>query len=328
MRHVDLDPAVRALAERLGIRGQQGLATAIRRAVIDGVEREFERYSLEPKTLDEVLEIVAQLRGMEFVHVQDDSDFDRIESDYGAELPALERQLSFEFRDSTEAVVIRRRPTDPKSNSRYLAVVDARGQRANKAWYGARHEAVHVIVPDDSNKQMYRKTKAERPEPFEQLIDHIASYLGFWRPIVAPALHECLRSCHDILDGFERARVLLASRASREASFRAFADLVSEPVLIIWTDMATKKNGDPTSLAQRVRTVIVNDAALKAGLSIPKNYRVPPDSVIARSFGQSWELPMLDVERLDHWTDSAGRRLAQLAVDGTARDHWAAMRLR
>jgi hypothetical protein len=328
MRHVDRDPAVRALAERLGVRVHSGLAGEIRRVVIDSVERQFADYGIEPRTLDEVLEVTAQLHGMEFVHVEDDSDFDRIESNYGAELPALERQLSFEFRDSTEAVVIRRRPRDPRSGSRYLAVVDARGERANKAWYGARHEAVHVVVPDDANKQMYRKTRAERPEPFEQVIDHIASRLGFWQPIVGPVLQECLRTSADVLDGFERARAALAPRASKEACYRAFAELVREPLLIVWTDVATKKNGDPRTAAQRVRTVIANDAARKTGLFIPENYRVPPHSVMAQSFGAPWAMPARDVDRLDRWTSSSGGRLAAVAVEVVARGRWAAMRLR
>lgn len=328
MRRVDSDPAVRAVAQRMGIRAQTQLAREICHNTIDSLQEEMNRFGMVPKSLDDVLEIVSGLRGIEFVHVENDVDLSRIEADLAKEMPALERQLSFEFRDSTEAVVLRRVASHARSTRRYLAVIDARGHRSAKAWFGDRHEAVHVLLPDDSNQQLFRRTSAERPEPFEQVVDFTASQLGFWPPLVVGPLRAILQTGTDILDAFERTRVMLAPRASMESAFRAFAQYVAEPLLIIWSDYTTRRDGDPSSLALRVRVVIANDAAIATRLFIPDNYRIPAHSVIVASCGAPWTAAVADNDSLERWRDSAGRRLAQLAVKVTARGSWAALQLR
>ncbi len=327
MLHVDIDPAVRALARRMGIRVRRGLASEIRRLAMANLQKEMDRHDMVPTTLDEVLEIAAGLYGMDFERVASDYDLSRIDEKYGRELPQLEGQLSFEFGAATEAVVLRRPQTAPHAAGRYLAVVDARGQRANKAWFGARHEAAHVLLPDDSNQQLFRRTTADRPEPFEQVIDFIASELGFWPPLVVPRLRAQLATGTDILDAFEQTRRALAPTASVEAAFRAFATHVDEPLLIVWCDMATRSDGHPDSLALRVQTVITNDAARARRLFIPPNYRVPPDSAIARAHSQPSRFLHRDLDSLGRWSDSRGRTLPALSVHVTARGRWAALRL-
>jgi hypothetical protein len=328
---IDADPDVRAIARALGIKQARGLASAIRDAAVDRVESTFAVLGSEPRSLDELREVVHHDAGLHVVRITSNEDLAAAQRDFAPELRGLPKQLAFEFETDTEALVLRRTTKDRLSNSKYVALVDARGNRENRAWFGEWHETAHTLVPDPANNQVLRRTRRERPEPVEQVIDLIAGSIGFWAPIVKPVLVANLASGVDVLAAFEATRKELAPDASREASYRAFANMLSVPLIIMWVDYGCRAadrraGGNPArSLALRAKTVIRSDLAMKRGLNVPVNFRIPSDSVITRATAGRLCTALVELSDLGHWRDSTGQTLRAGPVKITARGRWAAI---
>jgi hypothetical protein len=148
---------------------------------------------------------------------------------------------------------------------------------------------------------------------------------------VKPVLLAHVASGIDLLDAFDKTRIELAPGASREASFRAFTNLLPHPIVVLWCDYDCRAEdrrpgGSPSrSLALRAKTVIRNGAADAVGMQIPNNYRIPTDSVIAHASRGSWANVATESDDLGRWRDSKGRTLARCPVKVTARGKWAAI---
>jgi hypothetical protein len=328
---IDGDASVQAIARELGIRQDRDLGTAIRDVAVRRVESMLVELHYEPNTLDELRDLVHHHTGLHVVRISSDEDLRAVQEEYAEDLRGLPKQLSFEFANDTEALVVRRSTKDARSNRRFLALVDARGERENRAWFGDWHESSHTLVPDPANSLVLRRTRRERPEPVEQVIDLVAASVAFWSPLVKPVLLANMASGADLLHAFELTREELAPGASREASFRAFSNLLPAPLVILWVDYDCRAadrrpGGNPArSLALRAKTVIRNGAADSRAMSVPNNYRIPTDSVITQASAGSWATLRAEDDDLGRWRDSTGRSLARCRVKVIARGHWAAI---
>lgn len=318
---IDNDRDVRAAAKTLGIRAKTNLRDEIVRAAERQVETWIDELGEHPKTLDEVHRLVLNFCGVRVERIDEDSDIKRVESTY--EENVLPIQLEFEFSRDTEALVFKNPSTDGRSASRFIAVVDARGERRTRSWFAERHEPSHVLCGDKRMITVFRRTQTVRPEPLEQVVDAVAASVGFWKPIVLPVLRRQLE-CMNVLDAFDRTRSIVALGASVEASYRAFARLCEFPVVLVRSSLATRK-GDRSgrSLALRATTVVHNAAAETVGMRIPQNYRISPGSVIQRAHSNFGTLSADD--DLGYWKDSTGRTLEPCRVHVIARDAWAAV---
>lgn len=325
---IDADADVRAIARGLRISQERDLGAAIRDVAVGRIEAMLTELHYEPASVEDLREAVHHHTGLHVVRIESDDDLEVVQRDYADELRGLPKQLAFEFGTDTEALVVRRPTKDARSNRRFLALVDARGDRGLRAWFAGWHESGHTLVPDPANNLVLRRTKRARPEPVEQVIDLVASSLGFWTPIVKPVLLASLASGIGLLEAFEMTRVTIAPAASKEASFRAFVNLIPTAVVILWVDYDCRAadrrpGGNPmNSLALRAKTVIRNDAAIARGMNVPDNYRVPSDSVISTAANDS-STTHTENDDLGRWKDSTGRTLRSCPVKITARRGWA-----
>jgi len=175
---------------------------------------------------------------------------------------------------------------------------------------------------------LWRRTRAERPEPLEQVIDSIAARFGFWEPLVAPALVSALRGDSSALGAFDLVRRDIAPEASQEATYRALTRLVPFPLTVLRTDIACRR-GDVAnlegSLALRATTIMWNDAAELAGVVIWPNFRIPLHSVLHETRDAFIETTRVQEDDLFSWRTESGRALAprSLPVRVTARGSWA-----
>ncbi len=325
---LDADAGVQAIARDLGIKQERDLGAAIRDVAVGRIEQLLAELRYEPTTLEELREVVHHHTGLHVVRITSDEDLRAAQREYAEELRGLPKQLAFEFGTDTEALVLRRPKTDSRSNRRFLALVDARGDREWRAWFGDWHESSHTLVPDPANNLVLRRTRRQRPEPVEQVIDLVASSLGFWAPIVKPALLTNVASGLALFEAFEKTRADLAPEASKEASFRAFVNILPVPVIILWVDYDCRAadrrvGGDANrSFALRAKVVIRNSAALAGGMNVPENYRIPSDSVITAASNDS-STARTESDDLGRWRDSTGRTLRSCPIKVTARGRWA-----
>lgn len=323
---IDRDPAVRTLAEAMGIQQPRGLLREIPKLAVARVEGWIDTCGFNPQSIEELHRLVLSQTQLRIERIETDADLERIGDSYAGDRLAIGRQLLlFEFEEgNTEALVFRRR------DARYVAVVDARGDRRYRAWFSSWHEPSHLIVPDAGAKVLSRRTQVVRPEPLEQVIDAVASAVGFWEPIIEPVLVRALRSSRSVIDAFEAVRLKCVPEASRESTYRALARMVSFPLVVLRVAHGCRR-GDRSaeekrkSFALRAQTVISNEFARARKMDVWRNYRIPRESVIAAAVeGGSLE-PLVEMDQLENWTDSHGRRLGPCAVRITAQGSWATM---
>ncbi len=323
---IDQDPEVRAVAKTLGLMGPN-LKAKICDAAVLRVMRRLGALGIVPENLDDIQALVLDMTRLRIERIDDDEDLEHLSSKLRRENPAVPVQLEFEFARNTEAVVYRDPLADPRAAS-FTAVIDARGSRRLRAWFAERHEPAHLLVPDPSNRAAWRRTTEERPEPLEQVVDEIASHVGFWKPVVIPVLHRALATEPSVLAAFDQTREVLCPHASQEASYRAFTRLTPFPLCVVRTEMACRRadpNNDDGSLALRATTVLWNDAAQTAGIRIWPNFRIPPHSVIHGAYDSGGSRD----DDLANWKTEAGRPLAgrPRPVRVTVQGSWATIQV-
>lgn len=325
-KRIDEDPEVRIIAEGLGVTGP-GLKAKICSAAVDRVRRRMDEFKIEPESLDDVHALVLDMTRVRIRRIEADEDLARLSSSLKNDHPSVPVQLEFEFARNTEALVYRDRLADPRAAS-YTAIVDARGPRRFRAWFAERHEPAHLLIPDPASRTAWRRTSVERPEPVEQVVDEIASRIGFWKPIVLPFLRVALASEPSVLDAFDATREALCPGASQEAAHRAFTRLTWFPLCVLRVDLACRK-GDPEnnngSLALRATTVLWNVAAEEAGIRVWPNFRIPAHSVICDARDEGVGRNHVAEDDLSEWRTESGQPLARVRrpVRVTARGSWA-----
>lgn len=322
---IDRNPEVRQIAKSLDIVGPN-LKARLCAAAEERVARRLEHLGIVPERLQDVHDLVLDLTRVRIIRVASDDDLKRVSKEYKKN-PAIPVQLELEFGAQTEALVFRDLDADPRAAA-FTAVVDARGDRRWRAWFAERHEPAHLLVPDPSGRDAWRRTTVERPEPVEQVVDAIAARIGFWPPIVKPVLATALKRTSSVLQAFDQVRNELAPDASREASYRAFAQLVSFPLTILRTNFGCRR-GDAGNAARswalRAVTVIHNEAAEGAGLVVWQNFRIPAHSVIHDAREDFVQIHRTQDDDLNAWRTEKGLPLAKTTrlVSVSARGTWA-----
>lgn len=328
---IDRDRTVVEVAQRLGIHTEMDLL----RAIPDAVERKVDAWLTDcgvvPETLEDVHRFVLNRTRLKVHRVEIDDDIRHISSLYQTEIPNLGIQLALEFgRDGTEAVLMRR-PGGGLSG-RYVAIIDAREERARRAWYAERHEAAHLLVDDPSVEEVWRRSGDA--SPIERVVDAVAARVGFWPEVVRPVVHRVRPTVGiGLLDALAGCRASLAPEASTEASLRSFALYLNEPTLFVYCDMASRKAEErfgcaAPSFRLRVRAQVSSPSARSKGLFLPTNFSVPMHSIIHSAFDVGPVETLYQDDCLGNWSDSSGKTLRALPIRIEAQGRWAVLTLR
>ncbi len=323
---IDADSHVQQVATRLGIRSPVGLREAITESAVARVSEQMRRVGYTPRDLNDVHSFILNSTGVKIVRVENSADLAAASKSIKSANPALPLQLAFEFERNTEALVIRRSDADAKSASRFVAIIDARPERQSRAWFAERHEPSHILIDDPGANVVWRRTRAKRPEPIERVVDAVASAVGFWKPVVEPTLAVALQEYQNPLAAFDAVRRVLAPSASREATYRALAELFNTPLVLLRADYDCRSEdreprGDPRrSWALRAKTVIQNARAKMLGINIWENFRIPSHSVIRPAVGMRSQ-----VDNLSNWESERSGPLNPCRVRVIAIGPWAAI---
>lgn len=325
---IDRDPKVRAIAAAMGIEDCHHLLREIPKRAVGRVESWIATCGLEPIAIDELHRLVLNQTRVRIERIEADADLRRITNRYEPEQPAIATQLELEFEQGqTEALVLQRSTNEGK----YVAIVDARGERRRRAWFSGWHEPSHLVVPDPEARVLFRRTQVHRPEPLEQVIDAVASSIGFWEPMLRPAVKEALRSHETVLEAFEEVRNTYVPEASRESTYRALVRMVEFPLVVLrvaygWRRRDATLTDKLQSYALRAQTVIWNDLACGQKMIVWPNFRIPRHSAIFVAAAERPSLrPLIQHDRLENWVDSRGNALGPCAVRVTAYGPWAAL---
>jgi hypothetical protein len=273
-------------------------------------------------SLERFRRLVADKYRVRVEFIYEDSDVGRISSSYPSFHTGLAARLNQEFlNDTTEGLTLERDEWDPRV-FRYLAVIDARGTRASRAYFTAWHEITHLVLhPEQLPFPGFRRTPTSQEiekDPLESVVDHVAGRLGFFRPLFSPILQEAVaqNSGAVCFRAFDSARAAILPEPSLFSTAMGSLELLPEPMLLVEVGLAYKKSearelrstqasfdfakATPKA-ALRVVKAVPNEAARNSSLAIHPNMRVPQDSVLTAAFENAGEIGLAAVENQGSW---------------------------
>ncbi|MGH7593383.1 MAG: hypothetical protein ACRELE_05975 [Gemmatimonadales bacterium] len=270
---------------------------------------------------------------MKIEFIRSNEDVRMIKAKYGDFHSALGPQLEDEFiNGTTEGITLQRESDDDPHRPRYLAIVDARSERAARAYFTAWHEIAHLILhPAQLAFTGFRRTPtlAEvKKDPIESVVDHVAGHLAFYEPLFRPLLDAAVDDHGITFRALEAARASVDPTPSIFASAMACLHLHDRPILLVKAELALKKSeerfrssgqqtfdfAEHTTEKLRAVTVVPNAGAYEAGIEIRPNMRIPRKSVLYQAFESLTETDLTAHEDQAWWEDSASGSLPPLAI--------------
>ncbi len=226
----------------------------------------------------------------------------------------------------TYGALIRRSNAEAYAPDRYVAVIDCRGDKLARRFFTRWHEIAHRLSTDaDPDEPVYRSEH----DPIEQMMDRLASHLGFYEPLLSPAYDREMRGKGTLsFEVVENIRRHAFPDASFQSTLFACHRRYSEPAVYVEATPALKvghkreiKQGaqwlfDDLRPVPQVRAVMVvqNDAAKQSGLFIAPNMRVPESSLIHRVYCDESLNDRESIENLRDWEHSGGKHLPDQEV--------------
>jgi hypothetical protein len=305
-------PKLRQIARDLHIPESADALRDLRDHAIELVRNMLREWEFE--SIEDLRRLVADRLSVKLEFIYQDQDVSRIASEYQHFLVKFRKLLEKEFiTGDTEGLLIDN-PSPKRGGRRYLAIIDARGARAARAYFTAWHELAHLLLcpPKQMLIEGFRRAPTAatiRKDPLESAVDHIAGLLAYWEPIYRPALYQ--RSAGNLTFGaIEGASSIVAPGASLYSASLAAIRLWDGPAIFLTAEYGTKTNG--SGFALRVQTLIVNELARPLDLRIRKSMRVPVDSILARAFEENLGLERAASENQAMWEVSGHGNLPPL----------------
>lgn len=283
MRH----PKLRQIARDLELPGSDDALRDLREHAVERVRNMVVGWTFD--TVEELRLRVADQLSVKLTFLFSDDDVHRI----AAEFPnhrlrylSFPRFLEKEFLTGDTEGLLLDNPSTVRGSRRYLAIIDARGSRAPRAYFTGWHELCHVLLcpPRQRVFDGFRRTPNEaqrRKDPLESAVDHVAGLLAFWEPIFKPALISAVGD-NLTFTGIEAAAGEVAPGASLYAASFAATRVWDSAAVFATGEETTKTDG--TGFALRLQTVIPNEHARRFGISVRRLMRVPETSALWRAF--------------------------------------------
>lgn len=226
-------------------------------------------------------------------------------------------------------VLLRRERAKPSDRDHFVAVVDARGDKAARAYFSRWHEIAHLLTLYDQLVLPFHRSKS-CGDPIERLMDMIAGEIGFYGPIFRPALEEALSGQRRISFGLvDSLQTKFAPTASFQATLIACLKQTALAAAYVEAGWGYKKaeleliNSGQLLLGGvsqpeaklRVLNCSSNAGARDGKLRFHQNMEVPSSSIVSRRFhGVDWS-DGLAQENLKIWRHSSGSNLGDLDVE-------------
>ena len=341
------DPAVHQLARDLGLPRRGNPLTRIRGFALDRVQQILTDSPVAVTNLESLRLVLADNFRLRIEFLSEDSDIERVARQHADFHPLLAPRLREEFLNGeTEGITLERSKWDP-ARFGYLAVVDARGSRASRAFFTAFHEITHLIIhPEQMAFPGFRRTPGtdeKTRDPIESVVDHVAGQVGFFAPVFGPLLDDAIRQEGGVTFGcLDSVRLSTSPPPSLHATAIAAVNLVSKSAMFVHADLACKKaearalRSSQTTFGfakvkpkfdVRAVAAVSNDAAKRKGLIIHPHIRIPRRSVIYDAFESSEEVELRAREDQAWWENSRNGSLPPLPF-GCADHPPGAIRLR
>jgi hypothetical protein len=324
MSKLDNKPQIWKLAVDLGIGSTSRPVFEILSHVKRRVRNVAQKFS--SATLNDLLTATAEEVGTIFKEIRSNEDLENLESNYFALGEKGFANLHNEL-DSQGYAITLKRINPAKWDRPYVSVIDCRGDKVFRAYFSKWHELAHLLTLTQQTRLVFRRTHATALVDAEEgLMDLIAGEVGFLADFI-PSI-----GFGDIsFETIENIRRQVSPEASYQAASIGIVRALPRPCILLEARLALRKseerNKSQLSLAIPVRAepapslravhATTNQAARDIGIYLPKNWKVPAESVIATVFETGGSAQSR--ENLGWWRTSSGTRLPNCPVKVEAR---------
>jgi hypothetical protein len=277
-------------------------------------------------TLNDLLTATAEEVRTVFKEIHSNEDLENLQSTYFALGETGFANLHNELDPRGYAITLKR-INPAKWDRAYVSVIDCRGDKAFRTYFSKWHELAHLLTLTQQTRLVFRRTHATALVDAEEgLMDLIAGEVGFLADFIPS------HGFGDIsFEMIESVRRQVSPDASYQAASIGIVRALPRPCILLEARLALKKSEErnkaqlrlaipvhvePTASLRAVH-VTTNQAARDIGIYLPKNWKVPPESVVAAvfKFGGSARAQ----ETLGWWRTSSGARLPNCQVKVEAR---------
>ncbi len=319
MSDLNKSPQLFRLAADLGLRPERDPVRAIRDFSLRRLRRILKRAPLPNPSLSDLLAIAQEDLGTFFIEIRTDQELADVQGEYGSRGEVGFATLQDEL--SPEVFAVTFRLTAPRPGERpFVSIIDCRGAKASRAYFSKWHELAHLLTLTPQSQLRFCRTHFEPglEDPEERLMEKIAGDSGFLSDLIVPQL-----AGHLDFTNVSGLRKALCPAASEISFLIGVVEAWPTPALLLRAQYGLKASQqrqlaqvafdflDRPSLALRAVESRGNEKAAAGSLRIPRNMRIPAQSVIAtvmRDGGSSSAIEDLS------WWETEGRPLGPLPV--------------
>lgn len=339
-RGVGFDHRVIRLTQSLGLPTRGDCLPQLRQHALTRIDHIVHQWPEPIVSLESLLQIVAARLSVCIEYIRTEADIARIAAERAAYALHLTKTLRCEFvRGTSEGLLIEHENPQP-GDRQYLVVVDARGERAARAYFTAWHEISHILTtPPQLELKLFRRTPAAeemRKDPVESAVDHVAGAIAFYGPIFDPALErEVQLEGRLTFRAIERARDAVAPSASTYSAAVAAVRSCSATVSLVRAELKYKPlelrklrspqqelglGQEPEAIVPKLRLVDVvpSDPSPHGPLRLHEHIRVPEDSVILQVYREGLDGEQFANEDQGAWATSTDGHLPRLKLQISA----------
>jgi len=330
MKTLSFEPEIIAMANALHLADGDPVAN-----IVNFCRNKLARWIAEcgpVRTAWDLEKIVCQKLNLVIEHVWSDDDLDKLIKTYVEDGDFVFAHLKKDLDEHTFATLIRRKPLTSKSENRYVAVIDCRGDKGLRRVFSRWHEIAHILTLYRQMELPFHRSTVEK-NATEKMMDIIAGETCFYAPIFVPVLEAKVKSYGRLtFEAVNSVREDFYPEASFQATLNACGAQVKTPVVLLEIGMGLKKTeqrrvqskqiellpAKPPKPQLRVLVSMANKSARQIPLQIPRYMRVPSRSILAKIFKGEADLASISgeaQENLAWWTSSDGGSLSPAQVN-------------
>jgi hypothetical protein len=330
------EPAIISMANELNLDPSQP-ADAIKAYCREKVRR-YLRRAARLSNIEALQQIVCKRLNLTVHELRCTEDIARFAAQYAAEGEFVVAGLvATQMKPNTFGMLTSLESRTKTGRTRFVTFIDCRGEKAARRVWTIWHEIAHCLTEKDQMALPLRRTttvETIEKDPVERLTDAIAADFAFYEPLFRPVLESEYQLAGRLSFGVvERVRSRFNPNASFDSTLRACVNKTPVPLILLEAALTLKKDeqrlvdagaADPSDFAPSLRVLrsLPNEAGRVHLPHVPKQWRVPEQSVIARVHADDVSALFdgsLAEENMSLWTTSTGSRLRNCLVHVEAR---------
>jgi hypothetical protein len=263
----------------------------------------------------DVRRIVADRLKVNLLEIETDRDLQDHVHAYCSRGELAFKEVENEMSSDVEGAIVRLKSPHP-GERKFVAIIDARGERSAARYFTGCHEIGHPFLEPQLDFGFRCRSGAK--SALERAVDIVAAEIAFHRPLAQPRLRRYVPTdlTYDGVHAFWRSE---ADFASRTATFVAAMNLWGSPAMYVEAAMRTARHGRDSGMPSlRIVTAIPNEAARGMGIVLPPQFRVPSVSAMKAAF-ETPNTTMEQDEDMGWWKTSDGSQLKARPVRVGAR---------